>query len=236
MSALKLNYPSKLKKFDDEHKDAFITGRIGPKPIKPSGVIKLAIPVYLVKKSKYETAIANYDRMYPLAEATYREKYASERAQLAEEDKNEKQQAISSQETTVAVIQKKYETAKAAFEDNDLLSDRLKSKDIVSQLIEFFEDHRADTLKEAINLWYDEKRKDEEEAKAEAYRQEMLELEEERVRAAQSAEEYARMQYEEARDAAEYARQAADDEKEAADAARRMEWDNYYNNSSNSDN
>lgn len=236
LSATKHNYPSKLGKFDAEHKDTFIIGKIGEKPIKPTGAIKLAVPVYLLKKSKYETAIANYERVYPLAEAAYKEQYADERTQLADEDKIEQQEAIRDKKTIVESSKEKYETAKAAFEANTLLSDRLKSKDIVLQLIDFFKDHRADTLKEAINLWYDEKRKDEEEAKAEAHRQELLELEEERVRAAQSAEEYARMQYEEARDAAEYARQAANDAHEAADAAQRMEWDNYYNNSSDSDN
>ncbi len=89
----------------------------------------------------------------------------------------------------------------------------------------YFEDHRADTLKEAINLWYDEKRKDEEEAKAEAHRQEMKALEEKRVRAAQAAEEYAYMQYMAALDTAESARQTADRAQIAADAAQRIEWD-----------
>ncbi len=48
-----------------------------------------------------------------------------------------------------------------------------------------------------LNLicWYNEKRKDAEEAKAEAHRQEMKALEEERVRAAKSAEDYAMLQY-----------------------------------------
>ena len=110
-----------------------------------------------------------------------------------------------------------------------MLSGKLKRKEIVITLLEYFADHRADSLKEAINLWYDEKRKDEEEAKAEAHRQEMKALEEEKVRAAQAAEEYAKMKYEEARDAAEYARQAAEDAQEAADAAQRMEWNQQFN-------
>lgn len=80
-----------------------------------------------------------------------------------------------------------------------------------------------ETVKRAINLWHDEEHKDEEEARAEKHRQEMLALEEERVRAVQEAKEYARMQYEKARDAAEYARQAAEDARKAADTTQRME-------------
>ena len=86
----------------------------------------------------------------------------------------------------------------------------IKRIPIIEKLIRYFEDKRVDTLKEAVNLFYDEKRKDEEQAREEEHRKQMRELEEERVRAAQSAEDYARMQYDEACNAAEYSRRAAE--------------------------
>ena len=76
-----------------------------------------------------------------------------------------------------------------ALAEDSTVNQKFKEAEIVQQLIEFFEEGRVESLKEAINLWYDEKRKDEEEERAEAHRQELLELEAERVRAAQAAEE-----------------------------------------------
>ena len=77
---------------------------------------------------------------------------------------------------------------------NDLLSNKLKEKEIIEQLIEYFADRRVDTLKEAVNLWYDEKhRKEEAEIEAEQRRKEEAER-----AAAQHKEQYyiaVKMQY-----------------------------------------
>ena len=198
-------YKPKLAVFDDANKPGFIAEKIGEKPIAPHGLIKLALPVYLSKKKKYDEAKAFYDRAYPLAEAAYREKFNDERKALAEKDKTEQTEAIAIAQAAVERAKEKYDLASKALADDCTLNQKFKETEIVKQLIEFFEEGRVESLKEAINLWYDEKRKDEEEERAEEHRQELLELEQERVRAAQAAEEYARKAAADAREAAEMA-------------------------------
>lgn len=198
-------YVTKLGAFDEANKPGYIAEKIGAEPIAPHGLIKLAVPVYLSRKKKYIDAKNFYDRAYPLAEAAYREKYSAERATLAAEDKVEQAEAIEKAQARVKMAKEDYDLAAQALAENNTLNRKFKEADIIQQLIEFFEEGRVETLKEAINLWYDEKRKDEEEERAEAHRQEFIALEAERVRAAQAAEEYARQAASDARDAAEMA-------------------------------
>ena len=125
----KYRYSSKLDKFDNEHKTRFVAEKIGLKPQKPHGAIKLAVPVYLVKKSKYKSDKANYDRLYPLAEAAYREKYADERKRLAEEDKIEQKKEIEKKENELAIVKVNYKNAKDAFEAKHLYKgNRIRKK------------------------------------------------------------------------------------------------------------
>lgn len=86
------------------------------------------------------------------------------------------------------------DAAKSALDNNDLLSDRLKKSDAVDAMISYFQDQRADTLKEAINLYHEE-----------LHRQEL--------------EKYAQMQLKLTEEAKEYARQAAECASEAAESA-----------------
>lgn len=48
------------------------------------------------------------------------------------------------------------------WEKDELLSERLRNTTAIRKMLEFFEDGRVDTMKEAVNLYYDETRKDEE--------------------------------------------------------------------------
>ena len=82
LNNIKNNYPSKLAAFDGAYKANFIAEKIGKAPVKPHGAIKLAVPVYLVKKAKYEKEYEEYQRLLPLAEAAYREAYALKRDDL----------------------------------------------------------------------------------------------------------------------------------------------------------
>lgn len=198
-------YATKLGAFDEANKPGFIAEKIGEEPIAPHGLIKLAVPVYLSKKKKYAAAKEFYDKAYPLAEAAYRERFNEERTALAAQDKVEQAEAILAAQISVETEKKKYDMAAEALAADCTVNQKFKDAAIIRQLIEFFDEGRVETLKEAINLWYDEKRKDEEEERAEAHRQELLELEAERVRAAQAAEEYARQAAADAREAAEMA-------------------------------
>lgn len=200
------SYATRLGAFDDAHKPRFIADKIGEKPVKPHGLIKFVVPVYLSKRKKYMEEIKFYYQEYAWAEAAYREKYKDERNALATQDKVEQAEAITRAQTNAETAKQKYDLAVQALVDDCTVNQKFKEVEIVQQLITFFEEGRVDSLKEAINLWYDEKRKDEEEERAEAHRQKLLELEEERVRAAQEAEEYARQAASDAREAAEMAR------------------------------
>ena len=202
MKQARTNSQSKLFDFDREHKTAFVQEKIGPRPKGPSKKTKLAPPVYLVLLKKYKKKLLEYEKLLPLAEAAYREKYAEERKKLAELDSDEQKEKIRESEIALQKAKEKYSLIETEIKSVDLLSKELQKSVVVKQLINYLENNRADTLKEAVNLWFDEKRKDEEAAKAEAHRKEMKLLEEERVRAAKSAEEaaksaedYAMLQY-----------------------------------------
>ena len=228
-------FPSKLSQFDNEHKASYIASKIGPEPTKPSKKLKWALPVYIVKNSQYNRSHKEYEKLLPLAEDSYREAYYEKRKELAQQDTIDQASTIKRCKEELAKAEDICTVTKTWLDEDDLLTDKLKTKEIVCSLIGYFNDGRADTLKEAINMWHDEKRKDEEAARAEAHRKKMMELEEERVRAAQAAEEYAQMQYEEAREANEYARQAAADAQDAAERAKeiefridQMEWERDY--------
>ena len=147
-------YLTKLNEFDNANKPGFIVEKIGEEPVAPHGLIKLALPVYLSKKKKYAEAKAFYDRAYPLAEAAYRERFNDERTALAAEDKVEQAKAIAIAQTAVDSAKEKYDLAAQVLADDRTLNQKFKELEIVQQLIEFFEDGRVESLKEAINLWY----------------------------------------------------------------------------------
>lgn len=211
------NYPFKKDAFDKEHKDRFIFEKIGAEPVKPNGIIKLAVPVYIAKKNRYKVQVQNYEELYKLAEQLYYETFSEELAVLEQTDKVEQADAILKADQHHRQCLDDIEKCCDNISQNTVIDDSLKTKEIVTKLIGYLTVGRSDSLKEAINLYFDEKRKDDEQKKAEQHRNEMIELEKERVRAAQVAEMYQQMQYEEtqraadeAERAAEYARQAAE--------------------------
>lgn len=215
---------SKLDIFDSEQKGKFIAQRIGSEPSKPTGLIKLAVPVYLMRKSKYETEIKDYNTKYQLVEADYYMTYKSEREALAQSDKVEKLNAVNAAKSDLEMASKKHTNALAAVNSDATVSERFKNAEDIMKLIEFFNDGRADTLKEAVNLWFDEKRKDEESQKEEEHRTEMLFLERKRLDAAKAAEEYQRLQYLAAEEAARHAKEAAEKAEDAAQSAQFAVW------------
>ena len=74
-NSIQYTFRTRLDLFDETHKSAYISDMIGSEPIKPRGLIKLAVPVYLVKKSNYDKAIVEYlikDYNKPMGVATFR--------------------------------------------------------------------------------------------------------------------------------------------------------------------
>lgn len=99
---------------------------------------------------------------------------------------------------------------------NTLLSDKLKNEDAVLCLIEYFQDNRANSLEDAINLYFEEQHR----SKLENFMQQQIQLTAE-------AAESARLAAESAREAAELAQEAIDRANEAYgradDAYRKIE-------------
>lgn len=223
-------YTTHLETFDADHLEPFIEEKIGPRPVEPSGLIKILVPVYLIQKSQYDAAIATYEKLRPLAEAAYRETFHTERETLRLQDETESAENVEKAKKQLDLSIQRRDEATTKLNLNNTISSSLKQKCIVERLVSYLEEGRADDLKEAVNLYYDEMRKDEEARKAEAHRQEMKELEEEKVRAALEAAEYQKKQYEEAERAAYYAERAAEQAEEARKAAETANNSSFYDN------
>lgn len=228
-NSIQYTFRTRLDLFDETHKSAYISDMIGSEPIKPRGLIKLAVPVYLVKKSNYDKAIVEYRKQYALAEKAYYFDNQSTRADLQETAEKEKREAIAAAEAEYQRSDLAYKETSSRVIANTIVSEKYKSIEIVTALIDYLRDGRADTLKEAINLWHDEERKRVEMERAEAHRAEMLRIEQERLEAAQEAAEYQRLAYYAAQDAADSAKEAAEEARRAANDVSYSVWNEQNN-------
>lgn len=203
LSQVETTFESQLQAFDTEHKDAFIHARIGMPPKKPSRV------VLLLQKGKYTNLAEEYQKKYALVEKDYFLANKEKREELREADQialaKEKEKARERVQTLEAELAE-LEPLIAA---DDTVIDTYKRVPIIALFITYFETGRVDTVKEAINLMFDERRKDEEAQKAEKYRAEMLDLEKKRLAAEKERLEQEKRRAEAAEDAADYAMLAA---------------------------
>ena len=221
------HFLGKLYDYDQIHKEAFITENLGMPPTEPKGLIKFVVPVYLSKKSKYKKTLQKYQKLYPLAESAYRNEYRTERNALEQQDELEKEKALHSIREKTTVLKKHHDEIMKAIEFDNTLSDRLKKKEIVSEILGYFDDGRVSTLKEAVNLWYDEQRKSEAERKEDEHRERLIVLEEEKLRAAQATEEYQKRQCEIVEQAAQYAKEAAENAQQISLNMQMKQLSNY---------
>lgn len=173
---------SAVSKFDTEKKNEYIESRIGCAPAKPKGAIKLAIPVYLSKKKAYEKEYADYMIRFQDAEKAYYVEFKDIREKLEAKEKASVAFEIQQAEQIVSRLEGDYQLAKTALKDNETVSTRLKNKTIIATLIEYFQDHRADSIKEAINLYFEEE-----------HRKHLETYSEEQVRLTAEAAEQARL-------------------------------------------
>ena len=133
-----------------------------------------------------------YNEEYSKVEVEYYNKYKEKRDELLSCDVAEREKATSDlkKELKIALDNQSYSYENLQY-DNTVVEE-LKNINDVNAMIEYYETGRVETLKEAINLLFDEKRKDEEEQKQEEYRQEMLRLQREQLEATEEAAYYAR--------------------------------------------
>ena len=211
------DFKTRIDIFDIENKESYIKEKIGSKPVAPKGLIKLAFPIYLAKKAKFEKDIVDYQNKYTLAEKAYYFDNQEKRTELQKTANQEKRDATTKIEEEFELANQAYQKVTTCIKDSTIVNEKYKSIEIVTALIDYLCDCRADNLKEAINLWHEEKQKRIEMEKAEAHRNEMLRLEQKRLEAAQEAAEYQRMVYYAAQEASELARESADEARRLVD-------------------
>ncbi len=141
-----------VKKFDNEHKEKYIIALIGEKPNKP----------LIFGKKKFEEALENWNISYEEAEKKYFNEYENERNQL----KIKQEILIKERNKSLNDLLDEIKNEKEKVDKYDLkIGEIFKSSSNIKTLIEIIQTHRADTLKEALFLFYDDlhKRKIEEE-------------------------------------------------------------------------
>lgn len=173
-----------LETFDKENKENYILAKAGPEPEKPKGI---SGGLFRAKGEEYEKALAEYHLKVEEAEKAYFQEYAEQREKLEAEEK----EAIDSERYEAG---SRFDAARDALaavkdelENDDTLSERLKQPEIIDVLIMYLEDLRADSIKEAVNLYFEDLHR----YRMEAYMKEQIRLTSEALGKAQEAREIA---------------------------------------------
>ena len=202
----------KVEKFDALHKEEFIKSKVGEKPIHPKKLLAVVVPVYLKKKREYETALEQYNIALNVANQEYYSVFQKERRDLIEQDNREREKAIHDLELKLECIKNEFEATITLINQDDILGRSLKNTSDIRLLIDIFDNKRADSIKEGVNVLFEDK-----------HRKKMEELQAEQVRLTQEAKEAA----ESAADSAEEAIGIAKEALERADEAYSKAQDAY---------
>lgn len=160
--------PSRLKKFDKQNKSKFIIQHIGkqPKSLGKWNPLRLSKKVresvLEEKKQYFEKKIKSEELYFKVNE--------KKRMELKQQDITDKTSRVSQAKINLNRCKEKLASIKPNWENITLLSERLRNSDTIKQMIIFVEDGRADTIKEVINLYFEETRKNEDAKLAEAHR------------------------------------------------------------------
>ena len=213
-SAKKLNYQKtrsikKVEYFDSTHKSNFIASKAGDKPVKPTKALAILVPVYVKKKKEYEAELEKYNSAVQSAEKEYYITFEKERNALIEADNNEREAAIQELSARLEDSKSKLEEIVILIEKEDIVGRSLKNIFDVQLLVEIFDNKRADTIKEAVNVLFEDK-----------HRKRMEELQEEHVRLTQEAKDAAESAADSAEEAIKIAKEALDRADEAYNKAQ----------------
>lgn len=159
---------SELNVFDLNHKSDFINKRVGERP----ATLNKFNPLNHFKKRKeeQEQALREYEKKISDATKEYFDFYKKEREQLEVEFERLKEEKIIAYKNDQKEITGILDNTYKSIESIDLISDALKKHNIIQKLITYFKEGRADTIKEAVNLFYDEEYKEKEAALAKEHR------------------------------------------------------------------
>ena len=211
----KMNYEKtrsikKVEYFDFAHKSDFIASKAGDKPLKPAKALAILVPVYVKKKKEYEAELEKYSSAVQSAEKEYYITFEKERNALIEADNNEREAAIQELSAKLEASKSKLEEIVILIEKEDIVGRSLKNIFDVQLLVEIFDNKRADTIKEAVNVLFEDK-----------HRKRMEELQEEHVRLTQEAKDAAESAADSAEEAIKIAKEALDRADEAYDKAQK---------------
>lgn len=218
--------PSNLSSFDLKYQKQYIKNVAGEEP-KPESKWN-PLNHTKKKKEKIRSALEEYNQKVAIAKEQYFEEYKSKREELKLKDKDEKDQKIKNADEILTSATDQKNKAEKAWKENTLLSERLRNTQTIKRLIDYFDDGRVDSLKEAINLYYDDMHKEKESQLAEEHRKRLEEIilnQNESIQHAIDVAENAQCTASEALDLAQDAIERAD---EAYDQAS-----SFSNNSSN---
>lgn len=170
---LHLNYDIKfntLGTFDNNNKKNYILSKIGKAPeyIKP----KLFLP-NLVKKAKeeHQTKVKKYNEDYRKAEIEYYNEFNEIRNKLKNEDENNKKACINKIEANYNKVEKEIKLIINLIEKTTIISKAYWDINSVSKILAYFENKRVETIKEAVNMFHEEKRFEEEKETAQKHRE-----------------------------------------------------------------
>lgn len=159
--------PKRLSSFDNEYYPKFINGKnLGKEPKEYGSLDLRRISNKKVNKRKIEIEV--YKNELSKAKEEYYLFYKSKREKIEALDTEEKENRIKDIERDLEIKHNIFETESQKIEDYKLLPNSLMSTVILEKLIDYFKNWRADTLKEAINIYFEEKWKIEESEKNQA--------------------------------------------------------------------
>lgn len=209
LSESKKVIPKSVENFDRNNRESYIRKQIGAEPIKPGGIVKLAVPKYIAQKKEYKKKLEEYNQRYCEMSKKYYIEFADTRNRLEINEKEKISKGIKQAESEKIKAQKEFEIANNELNSDTLLSEKLKEKEIISDLIEYFNEGRAETMKEAINIYYEEK-----------HRRELETIAKEQARLTKEAREIALQAANDAKKASDRADEAYDRADEAYHKAR----------------
>lgn len=142
-----------VDKFDKENKEKYLKENQVEKPIKPSGVFA----VFSKEYAEYQNELKHYEQKCKEIEESYYLTYLEDRNALIEMEKTQKEVAMQAEidkyNEVKAEIDKLYiKLDKSKILDNEFYNNTGKLRRIIAYL----ENRRADSIKEALTLYFDE--------------------------------------------------------------------------------
>ncbi len=171
--------PTAVEDFDRAHKETYVISQIGRAPLRPRETVEVTV-VDRTRK-RFERDFADYKKKYERFSDAYFEDYAEQRRKLEEEELAQITEGVEKSKQEYEETLAREESVKQALDADDTLGGDFKTLDTVDVLIGYLQDRRADTVKEAMNLYFTEE-----------HRRRLEKLAQEQIRITEEAKEIAR--------------------------------------------